>query len=149
MKPDPVECIGDCGPFFVRDASTTWQSEGQNWDADYSAEAFELLVLEMTHLGYWEASHFRSDYINLRQHNEEELILEHEAVAGSADDYHSIGSLGLAPQMFDFTGLDILQPSTMRHSPGEHHMIGASYGYTAGAIYKEEPVYGSLTLRRL
>ncbi|MCJ1434071.1 hypothetical protein MMC27_003437 [Xylographa pallens] len=100
----------------------------------------------MVHSGYWENVELGSDHVNLKSHNDKELILKHEAVASSAEDHSSIGSLGLASRIFSFTGSNILQPSTMHHFIEEHKTLSASYGYTAGAVYKEEPVYGSLTL---
>ncbi|MCJ1318259.1 hypothetical protein MMC15_003587 [Xylographa vitiligo] len=145
MTKDPIECIGDCGFSFSKDASTTWHNKGQDSAADYNIEPFELLLLGKPHLGYWEYPQFGSDHVTRSQHNDGKLIMKHEAVATFPEDHDSIGSFGLGPQMFSFTASNTLQPSTLHHSPGEDDTLSASYGYTAGAVYKEDPVDGSLT----
>ncbi|MCJ1383430.1 hypothetical protein MMC17_006544 [Xylographa soralifera] len=143
---DVIDYIGECGISFDKDASTTWHSRGQAGAGDYSVEDVELLPPGNFYLGLGKDAQFGSDFVTLRQHDMGELTLKHEAVVSSAEDHYSIGSLGLAPRIFNFIGSQSFQPSTMHHFPEERNTLGASYGYTAGAVYKEEPVYGSLTL---
>ncbi|MCJ1400022.1 hypothetical protein MMC11_003225 [Xylographa trunciseda] len=143
---DPIDCIGGGLLSFDKDGSTTWQSAGFDDADDYGTGAHAHLLLETSLSSDSENAHFGSDYVTLALHDEKELILKHEVVASFATDQYSIGSLGLAPWMFNFSGFTTLQSSIVQHFPGEYSALSASYGYTAGAVYKDEPVHGSLTL---
>ncbi|MCJ1388309.1 hypothetical protein MMC18_001155 [Xylographa bjoerkii] len=127
-----------------RDAPTRWESAGC-YDV-FDSDAANRLLHEGSFSSGSKNAQFGSDHVTLELHEEGGFILKLEDVTSFTTSYDHIGSLGLAPWIFDYTGLTMPQPSTMHHFLAEHNNLSASYGYTAGALYKEEPVYGSLAL---
>ena len=72
--------------------------------------------------------------------------LEDQLIAGIADNNYWLGSLGISPYPHNFTSLNTPVQSMLSTLRDKNHILGTSWGYTAGASYLSPPVFGSLTL---
>jgi hypothetical protein len=72
--------------------------------------------------------------------------LEHMPIFEIADDKYWLGIFGLNPLPTNFSGFNNPQPSFMQTLYDNNTIPSRSYGYTAGAKYRFNEVYGSLTL---
>jgi hypothetical protein len=73
-------------------------------------------------------------------------MLQAQLVAGLATNDFWLGSLGLSPVPFNFTTLNDPVPSMLGSLRNRSLIPSSSWGYTAGAFYRDPLVYGSLTL---
>ncbi|KAK6428366.1 hypothetical protein LTR95_015492, partial [Oleoguttula sp. CCFEE 5521] len=56
-----------------------------------------------------------------------------------------LGSLGLSPLPINFTSYDSPISSLLTRLRNSSYIPSTSWGYTAGAVYEEPPIFGSLT----
>ena len=72
--------------------------------------------------------------------------LQKQVIAGIWTNDFYLGNLGLSPVPFNFTNLNDPQQSMLSTLYNDSLIPSRSWGYTAGAHYKDPPVFGSLTL---
>lgn len=72
--------------------------------------------------------------------------LNNTLVAGIATDNYFIGSLGLSPLAFNISTINDPIPSILGTLANESRVPSASWGYTAGAAYRNPQVFGSATM---
>jgi len=78
--------------------------------------------------------------------------LDHQIIAGIGTDNYWLGSLGLSPIPFNFSSIgdsitmEDPQPSLLSELKNQSSIPSLSWGYTAGASYRQDPVFGSLVL---
>lgn len=119
---------------FQTNKSSTWSSEG----------IFDLDVengLNLTGNG-----EFGYDTIGLGIQNSNGLILTHQLLGGIATKDFYLGEFGLGPKPANLSSFDNPIPNYMQTLRNQNLIPSLSYGYTAGAKYQQDGVFGSLTL---
>ena len=64
-------------------------------------------------------------------------LLDHQVIGLNADPYYWIGTIGLSSRPINFTNLFSPQNSSLYTMKNQSHIPSLSYGYTAGAYYRE------------
>ncbi|MDI1491833.1 MAG: hypothetical protein OHK93_003044 [Ramalina farinacea] len=121
-------------PGFQKNKSSTWSSQG----------IFDLDVengLNLTGNG-----DFGYDTIGLDIQNSGGLTLTHQLLGGIATKDFYLGEFGLGPKPTNLSSFDNPIPNYMRTLREQNLIPSISYGYTAGAKYQLDGVFGSLTL---
>jgi hypothetical protein len=78
--------------------------------------------------------------------------LDNQIIAGIATNNYWLGFLGLSPIPFNFSSQDDAtsmrdpQPSFLSNLKNQSLIPSLSWGYTAGASYRDDPTFGSLVL---
>lgn len=78
--------------------------------------------------------------------------VEQQIIAGIGTNNYWLGSLGLSPIPFNFstqndsTNMLAPQPALLTELKNQSHIPSLSWSYTAGASYRNDPVFGSLVL---
>lgn len=89
---------------------------------------------------------FGFDTVGLGIQNSIGPILKHQVVAGVSTKDIYLGEFGLGPKPANFSGYDNPIPSYMMTLANQKLIPSLSFGYTAGAKYRLNGVYGNLTL---
>ncbi|OQO14218.1 hypothetical protein B0A48_01094 [Cryoendolithus antarcticus] len=135
---DPANCtytrgaLGDSTGYDTN-ASSSWVPNG----------IFSLTAQE-TVLGYTGNGAYGFDVITLGN-NSHALSLEHQVIAGIADKSYYLGQFGLGHKSINFTTFTNPLDSYMTNLVGKDMIPSSSFGYTAGAAYKDKAP-ASLTL---
>lgn len=133
----PANCSSTRGSIFNYTASTTWQDNGpwnlaieDNLGTNYAADEGEF--------GY--------ETVGLGFQGSGGPSLNHTVTAALQTMDFYIGMLGLNPRPTNFTDLNDPQPSYLNLLYTNQQIPSLSYGYTAGAQYRQNGILGSLTL---
>lgn len=127
-------CASARGGLYNPKVSSTWQEKG--W---YTTTA------EAT-LGYSNKGEYGFDTVALGYQGSGGPSLGNQIVAGIATDDFYIGLFGLLPKPFNFTNHDNPYPSYLQTLKDADEIPSLSWAYTAGARYRVNGVYASLTL---
>ncbi|KAJ9641080.1 hypothetical protein H2199_005748 [Coniosporium tulheliwenetii] len=103
-------------------------------------------MYEEEFLGYRGSAHYGYDNVTLGLNGAGLPTLQHQVIAGFGTKGFYLGILGISPLPLNFTTLDDPQLSLLGTSENEAKIPSHSWGYTAGAYYREPKVFGSLTL---
>ena len=77
------------------------------------------------------------DTVGLEIENSGGLTFPHQVVAGIATKDYYLGQFGLGPKSSNFTTFEDPIPSYMRNLTDQNMITSLSFGYTAGAKYRE------------
>ncbi|KUJ14497.1 acid protease [Mollisia scopiformis] len=116
-------------------------NESSSWD---SIGLFQL-GLENS-LNYTGNGRYGFETIGLEIQNSGGLTLQHQVVAGTEGLDFMLGIFGLGPLPTNFSDFNEPQPSYMYSLKNQSLIPSLSFGYTAGAPYRDKEVLGSLTL---
>lgn len=127
--------VGASGPLlaqgFGSNASSSWDSKGSH---EVGLEKF---------LNTSANGQYGLDTVGIGAFANSGLTVESSVVAGVPTLPFYLGKLGLKPS--NNTGPDKDTPSLMAKLMSQKMLPSLSYGYTAGALYKQKPPLGSLT----
>jgi hypothetical protein len=131
---DPSNCGALRGAFlfhgaasngFESNRSSTWVENG----------LFDLDI--ETNLNITGHGDYGFDTVGLEVENSGGLTLAHQVVAGIATKDYYLGQFGLGPKPSNFTTFAYPIPSYMRNLVDQNKIPSLSFGYTAGAKYRE------------
>ena len=127
-KNDPSNCPTLRGGTFNINASTTWKDEG-----------LYALGVEMNlpyHENY-DNGDYGLDTLGLGYPGSGSLTLNQQVIASIATKDFYLGNLGLAPWPINFTSFEDSAPSFLSNLKNQSLIPSLSYGYNAGAQYRE------------
>lgn len=110
---------------FASNASSTWVAKG----------IYQLDI--ETDLGYMGNGDFGFDTVGLEVQNSGGLTLTNQLVAGIATEDFLLGQFGLGPKPTNLSSLEHPIPSYMQTLADQDLIPSLSFGYTAGAKYRE------------
>jgi hypothetical protein len=128
MEIDLSNCAqsrGAIGKLFQTNESLTWKEIGI-YDLSLESE-----------LGYNGNGLFGLDNIGLQVPNSGGVDLEGQVVAGIITNDFYLGVFGLGPKPVNFTNLNYPVPSVLQSFKEQGKIPSLSWGYTAGAFYRE------------
>ncbi|KAL9127673.1 MAG: hypothetical protein Q9217_003500 [Psora testacea] len=135
------------------DASNCTEARGGAFDATKSSTWFKKEVYQLNeavNLGYGGDAvngTYGFDTLELRgTSGATNVSVEHQVVAGITTNKFYLGSLGLAPQVINFSSPADSSPSFLGSLKDKGMIPSLSFGYTAGASYRDDGVNASLTL---
>lgn len=99
-----------------------------------------------SNLGYNNKGEYGFDTVALGYQGSGGPSLGNQIVTGIATDDFYLGLFGLLPKPFNFTNYDDPYPSYLQTLKDNNEIPSISWAYTAGAKYRVNGVYGSLTL---
>ena len=110
---------------FVSNGSSTWVAKG----------IYQLDI--ETDLGYTGNGDFGFDIVGLGLENSGGLTLANQLVAGIATEDFFLGQFGLGPKPTNLSTFEHPIPSYMQTLADQDLIPSLSFGYTAGAKYRE------------
>ena len=110
---------------FLSNASSTWVSKG----------IYQLDI--ETNLGYTDNGDFGFDTVGLGVENSGGITLTNQLVAGIATEDFFLGQFGLGPKPTNLSTLEDPIPSYMQNLAEQNLIPSLSFGFTAGAKYRE------------
>lgn len=126
ISSDPASCPNDRGHIFKSGNSSTWRHRGI------------FRISEESNLGYdlSDAGDYGFDTLGLGYRGAGGPTLEAQVLAGIATKDFYLGSLGLYPAPVNFTSEES-HPSLLTNLKAQNLIPSLSYGYSAGAYYRE------------
>ncbi|KAI9642338.1 hypothetical protein NHQ30_009140 [Ciborinia camelliae] len=143
--PDPGNCLGSRGLNFNSNTSTTWVPNTINPGGVFALEVESSLGLASN-------GNYGNDIIMLGSPDSDSTSLSSQILATITTHDFWFGLFGLNPAPTNFSSKTELAPSYMSNLKSQGHIPSLSYGYTAGAYYRnggganEGGVFGNLTL---
>ncbi|CAD0094657.1 unnamed protein product [Aureobasidium mustum] len=137
---DLTSCSQSRGGLFQRNQSTSWSIQGLD-----NGGVFSLATYEESLLGLGDAASYGFDSLSLGLNSGLEPI-PHTLLAGLVNNKYWVGSLGLSPFPFNFTNFVDPQRSLLSMLFNRSAIPSLSWAYTAGAYYRGQDTFGSLTL---
>ena len=119
---------------FEPGASSSWQSLG----------TFTLALEAEGSLGYSGDADYGLDTITLGSGVSDGAIISDQLIAGLATDLLYLGGLGMHPTPLNLSNSKSTYPSVIGHLHDQNAIPSLTYAYTAGAVYKTPPTFGSL-----
>lgn len=143
--PNPrLACPTARGPAFVRNESSTWSTRRLE-----NRGLFNLNAIPEGEVGLGGNGFYGWETVGLpvlEDGETETLEVEGQLVAGIATTDFWTGMLGLSAVPFNFTSFNEPVPSFVGSLVERELLPSLSWGYTAGAAYREPEALGSLTL---
>ena len=136
LAASPSACAKTRGEMFDESASTTFNRKGTSF--------YNLWVGRP--LGLYGNAIFGFDTVTLQGPDGNGPSLNDTLVAGFAQDSFWIGMFGINPKPTNFSGFSNGSPSYMTSLKEQKSIPSVSFGYTAGAQYRSDTSYASLTL---
>jgi hypothetical protein len=133
---DPINCGDERGFLFYSNRSSSWYEEG----------LYGLPLDDILSLGYSGNGDFGFDQVQLGWPGQNGTILQHQVIGGIATKDFYLGRIGLSTRPVNFTDFYDPHPSLLTTLASENLIPSASWGYTAGAFYRLQRPFGSLTL---
>ncbi|ORX94933.1 aspartic peptidase domain-containing protein [Clohesyomyces aquaticus] len=127
-------CRNGRGYLFNISASTTWEKKG----------AYQLS--DESNLGYVGNGSYGFDTILTGWEGQHGLTVNHSIVAGTKSQDFYLGQFGLSPRPTNFTDFEDSYPSFLTLLKKSSQISTLSYGYTAGAHYRNGGTHASLTV---
>ncbi|CAK1366282.1 unnamed protein product [Cercospora beticola] len=140
---DPGECSFARGGTFERNASLTWSTSRLENNGLY-----EIVLYEEEKLGLSANAYYGFDTVSFGLPDSGLPKLENQTVAGIATNDFFLGTLPLSPISQNFTSYTTgAIPSVLGtlRDPNNTMVPSTTWAYTAGAVYKSPPVFGSVT----
>lgn len=144
VNPRLPSCADERGYLFQSNHSTSWTTRSIQNGVD--GAIYSLVTLEESILGLAGNGSYGFDTVSLGLPGSGLPTLNNQVIAGIWTNDFFLGSLGLSAVPFNFSSLDDPQPSILATLRNQSLIPSASWAYTAGAQYKNPPVFGSLTL---
>lgn len=144
MNPSLSNCADRRGGLFYSNRSTSWTTQGLANGQD--GAIYELETYEESFLGRAGNGSYGFETLSLGLSGSNLPSLNKQVVAQIWTNYYFLGSLGISPYPINFTSLDTPQRSMLSTLRNQSLIPSLSWAYTAGAVYKNPPVFGSLTL---
>ncbi|CAD6445902.1 911f14ec-e970-4108-9906-f13cae20c75a [Sclerotinia trifoliorum] len=126
---DPGTCLGSRGLNYNSSGSTTWVPNTINSEGEFALE------LE-SNLGLAGDGYYGSDTIMLGSPGSGSPSLSSQVLATITTHDFWLGLFGLNPAPTNFSGKTEPVPSYMSNLKSQGHIPSLSYGYTAGAYYR-------------
>ena len=142
-NPGLWNCAEVRGDVFNSNDSSTWTTTGAS-----NGSFYNLNMIAESMLGLNANATYGLDTVTLGTEQSGLPSLGHQLVAKIASDDFWVGSLGISPLRLNTTG-DMSKQRTLMGSlrdPNDTKIPSTTWAYTAGAAYKDAPVFGSLTL---
>ena len=140
LPTDPSNCAVSRGNIFNGSASTTWSPVSGNVSASIYSLDYER------NLDYSSNGIFGYDVVGLGFEGSTGPTLDKQVVATVATKQLYVGAFGIDPRSSNFTDYDDPVPSFMSTLFNQSKIPSLSWGYTAGNQYRNQGVFGSLTL---
>ena len=137
-RQDPTSC-NQTRTVFNYNGSSSWHMIG----------TYNLGLSEESFLGYNQSAdkaYFANETYTLGLPGSGLPTINNSVVEGFATKDFYMGLLGLSPQAINLTTITNPQPSLLQSLKESGEIQSLSWGYTAGSVGLENPVYGSLTL---
>ena len=133
-KSDPSNCPDSRGNVFNLNTSSTWQNQ------DFYALGVEL---NLPYTSNFDDGDYGFDTLGLGYPggSDNDTTLEHQVIATIATKDFYLGNLGLTPRPINFTSLDHGHPSYLSSLRTSNLIPSLSFGYNAGAEYREHVWY--------
>ncbi|CZT12843.1 uncharacterized protein RAG0_16528 [Rhynchosporium agropyri] len=144
VNPTLANCADERGYLFQSNLSTSWSTQGLQNGVD--GAVYALNTYEESFLGRSGNGSYGYETINLGIPGAGLPTLQKQVVAGIWTNDYFLGNLGLSPVPFNFTNLNDPKTSMLSTLYNQSLIPSRSWAYTAGAHYKNPPVFGSLTL---
>ncbi|KAL2072917.1 hypothetical protein VTL71DRAFT_10241 [Oculimacula yallundae] len=144
VNPTLANCADERGYLFQSNLSTSWSTQGLQNGVD--GAVYALNTYEESFLGRSGNGSYGFDTINLGIPGAGLPTLQKQVIAGIWTNDYFLGNLGLSPVPFNFTNLNDPKTSMLSSLYNQSLIPSRSWAYTAGAHYKNPPVFGSLTL---
>ncbi|EMD89485.1 hypothetical protein COCHEDRAFT_1108162 [Bipolaris maydis C5] len=136
----------DCA--FSRGAEIYQGRTNNGFQANLSSTWHEVGIYQTTNreeLGYNASGLYGLDTLGLMIANSGGPTLENQTIGAVVNPRLWVGRLGMDVKPSNFSDFANPQPSLIKTLHEEGYIPSLSYGYTAGAYYKQPNVYGSLT----
>ena len=127
-------CATTRGGAYNESLSTSFQERG----------TYDLWVGRT--LGLYGNAVYGYDTVTLQGNGGSGPTLQHTTVGGYALETFYVGVFGINPKPTNFTGFNNGSPSYMTLLKEQNHIPSVSFGYTAGAQYRSNSSFASLTL---
>ncbi|KEQ63743.1 acid protease, partial [Aureobasidium melanogenum CBS 110374] len=137
---DLSSCKQSRGDLFQHNESTSWSIQGLENDGIFSLPTYEESLLDLG-----DNASYGFDSISLGL-NSGLGSIQHTLIAGLVNNKYWVGSLGLSPFGVNFTNFVDPQPSLLSTLFNRSVIPSLSWAYTAGAYYRGQDSFGSLTL---
>ena len=117
---------------FIANASTSWSDQGRHW-IDTEVPIYQP-----------DQAEYGVDAVGIGPDASTGLTLDKSIVAGVAAQQVYVGQIGLQPS--NSSGPNRALQSFMTQLGSQKKIPSSSFGYSAGSLYQQQPVLGSLTL---
>ncbi|KAM3086611.1 hypothetical protein ACMFMG_000737 [Clarireedia jacksonii] len=132
-------CMNARGFTFASNESSTW--------VENTISAGGVFALELeSNLGFTGNGNYGTDTIAMGLTSSGTPALSSQVLAAISTDSFWLGMIGLNPAPTNFSSKSTPAPSYMSNLKSQGHIPSLSYGYTAGAPYRFDGVFGNLTL---
>jgi hypothetical protein len=136
-----AQCDDSRGQLFNPNQSTSWSIERLDNGGLFTLYTYYESFLNLTGNAY-----YGFDTLKLGIPGSGLPSLDHQIIAGIGTNNYWLGSLGLSPIPFNLSSISDPQPSFLSELKTQGFIPSLSWGYTAGASYRQNPVFGSLVL---
>ncbi|SMY29120.1 unnamed protein product [Zymoseptoria tritici ST99CH_1A5] len=138
---DLKDCISSRGGVFKSNASTSWTTARLE-----NGGLYEIDLFEESKLGLSANAYFGFDDVSFGVPGSGVPTLSDQLVAGFATNDFFLGTLPLSPISQNFTSYTTKSiPSVLGTLRNSSIAPSTTWAYTAGAVYKDPPVFGSVT----
>lgn len=144
VNPTLENCEGKRGELFQSNLSTTWSTQGLVNNPD--GAIYSLNTVQETGLGLSGNGSYGYDTVTLGLPGTGLPTLQDQLIVGIWTDDFFLGSLGLSPYNLNLSSFNGPTQSMMGALVNQSLLPSKSWAYTAGAVYKDPPAFGSLTL---
>ncbi|CAK4030349.1 acid protease [Lecanosticta acicola] len=141
-NPGLWDCAELRGDVFNMNDSSTWKSSA-------NGSFYNLGLIAENMLGLHANATYGLDTVTLGTDQSGLPSLPNQLVAGVQSNDFWIGSLGISPLRLNASSGDVGKTPTLMgalRDPNDTKIPSTTWAYTAGAAYKDAPVFGSLTL---
>ncbi|KAF2165181.1 hypothetical protein M409DRAFT_67450 [Zasmidium cellare ATCC 36951] len=143
VNPTLENCEGERGELFQSNLSTTWST--QNLVNNPDGAIYSLNTVEEAGLGLSGNGSYGYDTVTFGLPGSDLPTLHDQLVVGIWTDDFFLGSLGLSPYTLNLSSFNGPQESLMGALVNQSLLPSNSWAYTAGAVYQDPPIFGSLT----
>ncbi|KAM0717837.1 hypothetical protein Q7P37_006169 [Cladosporium fusiforme] len=146
-NPNLTHCDDERGLPFNPNKSSSWSIERLENDGLFELSTWYEGLLNLTGNAY-----YGFDTLTLGLPGSGLPSLSNQVIAGFADNNYWLGFLGLSPIPFNFssqndsTSMHDPQPAFLKNLQNQSLIPSLSWSYTAGAAYRDNPIFGSLVL---
>jgi len=141
VAPNTTNCADSRGKIFESNSSSTWSTQKLANGGLFSLDTYEENFLGLSGNGL-----YGFDTVQLGLPGSGLPTVQSQLIAGIAVPQYWLGSLPLSPYPHNFTNMNTPFPSMLSTLRNDSLIGSLSWGYTAGAAYRDPPVFGSLTL---
>ncbi|GAM85802.1 hypothetical protein ANO11243_038100 [Dothideomycetidae sp. 11243] len=129
-----AQCPEARGGIFYEGVSKSWQKVG----------VFDTAI--ENNLGLGDNAEFGFDFVSLGGYGQNILPITNVTIAEYAQTDFYLGLLGVNPKPTNWSSFSLSSPSYVSQLKAQNMIPSLSFGYTAGAIYRDGMINASLTL---